>query len=158
MALFDSVYKLGSGLYGDSLFNHLKGWDDTISFYNEAYNQFPSIFLVTAGTSLGAFLLYYYIIDNPRSNRWLVWLSELIVLAISMFIFAYITVIVDVNSGQIAPSLVKYISSSNATLFGIYNAVLAVLFFFLISLLGRHWSRNCKHSPWTSLFTRLKHR
>lgn len=156
MELFEFFYKLRN-FYGVELFNHLKGWDDSMMGFNPDYNQFPSIFLSTLGIALGMFLIYYYFANSPRFNRWWNWLIELAVVAISSFEYGCLVVNMDIRSGNIAPSIVSYIGSTNALMFGIYNMLLASLMFVLFSLLFRHWSKNCKHSPWTSVFTRLNH-
>ena len=68
------------------------------------------------------------------------------------------TVSFDINAGIIAESLINYIGMANAILFGVYNGLLGGLFFFILSLLLRMWSRNCKHSPWPLLITKLNNK
>ena len=154
MDFLDWIYSFK--FYGADLFEHLKGWDDEIMDYNSAYYQFLSIFASIFGVALVVFLCYYYIANNPRFNRWWNWLLELV----SVFIFTgwwgYHVVEVDIESGAIAPSLVEKISYNNAILFGLYNAILASIIFFLLTLLFRHLSKNCKHSPYTSIITKMK--
>ena len=70
----------------------------------------------------------------------------------------YGTVSFDINAGIIAQSLINYIGMANAILFGVYNGLLGGLFFFILSLLLRMWSRNCKHSPWPLLITKLNNK
>ena len=55
MEFFEFFYKL-KNFYGVELYEHLKGWDDTIMDYNPDYNQFPSICMSTFAICLIAFV------------------------------------------------------------------------------------------------------
>lgn len=123
--------------------------------YNPDYNQFPSICVSTFAICIGVFVLFYYLLNSPRFNRWWSWLIMLIIVGASAFGWGYQVVNTDIVSQSIAPSLITKIGSLNATMFGLYNMVLAAIIFFVLTLALRHWSKNCKHSPWTSLFTRI---
>lgn len=145
-------------LYGEQLYYHLRGWDDAQQGFVAAADKFPIIFLVTFGTALLMFFSYYYIFNHPRWNRWFHWLLPLFISIGVGFGLAYSLVSADLNANEIAQSLSPYIGYNNALLFGIYNGVLSGLFFFLISLCFRAWSKNCKHSPWTLLATKLNNK
>ena len=154
MEFFEFFYKL-KNVYGAELYEHLKGWDDSLMDYNPDYNQFPSICVSTFAICIGVFVLFYYLLNSPRFNRWWSWLIMLIIVGASAFGWGYQVVNTDIVSQSIAPSLITKIGSLNATMFGLYNMVLAAIIFFVLTLALRHWSKNCKHSPWTSLFTRI---
>ena len=154
MEFFEFFYKL-KNVYGAELYEHLKGWDDSLMDYNPDYNQFPSICVSTFAICIGVFVLFYYLLNSPRFNRWWSWLIMLIIVGASAFGWGYQVVNTDIVSQSIAPSLIAKIGSLNATMFGLYNMVLASNIFFVLTLALRHWSKNCKHSPWTSLFTRI---
>ena len=154
MEFFEFFYKL-KNVYGAELYEHLKGWDDSLMDYNPDYNQFPSICVSTFAICIGVFVLFYYLLNSPRFNRWWSWLIMLIIVGVSAFGWGYQVVNTDIVSQSIAPSLIAKIGSLNATMFGLYNMVLAAIIFFVLTLALRHWSKNCKHSPWTSLFTRI---
>ena len=151
MEIFEFFYRL-KGFYGERLFEHLKGWDDSLMDY--ANNHFPVIFIVMMFITVVVFLFYYYFLNHPRFNRWWHWLIALGISGFFSLLCGYFTVMSDVWSGNIAPSLIDGIGPVNAMMFGIYNFVLSVLFFFLFSLLFRRWSRNCKHSPWKLIIGR----
>lgn len=153
MEFFDFFYRL-KNFYGVELYEHLKGWDDALMDYNPDYNQFPSICISTVAICAIVFVLFYYVINSPRFNRWWSWLIALAVVGISAYVWGFQVVNVDVLSQSIAPSLISKIGSLNAVMFGMYNSMFSILVFFVLSLLLRHWSKNCKHSPWTSLFSR----
>ena len=76
MEFFEFFYKL-KNFYGVELYEHLKGWDDTIMDYNPDYNQFPSICMSTFAICLIAFVLFYYVFNSPRFNRWWSWIIEI---------------------------------------------------------------------------------
>ena len=154
MELFEFFYKL-KNFYGAELYEHLKGWDDAIMDYNPNYNQFPSICVSTFAICCIAFVLFYYVINSPRFNRWWSWLIVLIVVGGSAYGWGHQVVIVDVINQSIAPSLITKIGVVNATMFGLYNSLLAIIIFFVLSIGLRHWSKNCKHSPWMSIISRI---
>ena len=157
MEFFDFFYQLKQ-FYGAELYQHLKGWDDSfmgVGGFNPDYNQFPSICTTTFTICIVAFVVFYYVINSPRFNRWWSWLLTLLIVGISAFGWGYQVVNVDVVSQCIAPSLSPYIGSLNAIMFGLYNCLLAILVFFILSLAFRHWSKNCKHSPWISIVSRV---
>ena len=142
--------------YGIELYDHLKGWDETIMNYNADYYQFDSILKTVAGISLIMFILYYYILNNPRLNRWWHWLMFLCVVALSSYMWGYYIVDMDIQNGAISSDLINQIGPKNAIFFGLYNAIVASIIFCILSVLCRHLSKNCKHSPYTSVFNKMK--
>lgn len=132
-----------------------KGWDDSLMGFRPDYNQFPSIFISTVAICLLAFLLFYYVLNSPRFNRWWSWLIMLVIVGVSAFVWGYQVVNADIVSQSIAPSLIERIGSLNASMFGLYNMILAIIIFLVFSIVFRHWSKNCKHCPWTSIVTRI---
>lgn len=146
-------------IVGNPLFSHLRGWDDALAGYNSALDQFPKIFLITVGVALGVFFLYYYIINHPRLNKWWCWLISLAILGVFGYMFGKGIVMHDIRNDLIAESLQQYIGQGNAITFGLYNAGLCMAFYFLVFTLPfRRWSKNCKHSPWVLLSTKLNNK
>lgn len=128
MEFFDFFYKL-KNVYGAELYDHLKGWDDSLMGFRPDYNQFPSIFISTVAICLLAFLLFYYVLNSPRFNRWWSWLIMLVIVGVSAFVWGYQVVNADIVSQSIAPSLIERIGSLNASMFGLYNMILAIIIF-----------------------------
>ena len=157
MNFFDFFYRWKS-FYGVQLYEHMKGYDDALMNYNPDFNQFPSLFLWTIGIVVAVFVLYYYIINSPRLVKWWHWLISMAIVAGLTYWVGFRTVIVDVNNGTVTPSLQSYVGYNSALMFGIYNMMLAMVFYFVFTLLFRRWSRNCKHSPWELLTTKLINR
>lgn len=148
--MFEFLFRLKQ-LYGAALFEHLKGWDDAIADYNPDFCRFPMLFGVIVGSAIIGFFLYYYIINNPRFNRWWSWLIFLAVVGAASYSYGAYVVSSDIAMDNIAPSLQNLIGMTNCIYFGLYCMVVSMLLFFILSMLFRRWSRNCKHSPWKLL-------
>ena len=153
MDFFSLFYQLN--VYGQDLFYHLKGWDNGMQDFVAANNQFPTIWLVTILSALAMFVVFYYILNHPRFNRFWHWLIALAILAIGIFIWSRGLVLADITGASmhpVDPSL--NISTDNAMMFGVYNVFLSALFFLFFSIIGRFGSKNCKNTPWKSLINR----
>lgn len=147
MGLFNFFYRVN--LYGIPLYDHLNGWDDSLNDYNTSFYQFDAIFLKMMGIVILVFLLYYYIINQPRLNRTWHWVIALLVVLFANFLFPYLQIMADIGEGfPHDQSLANDINGTNAFLFGIYNSILSGIFFLLFTIFFRRWSKNCKHSPW----------
>lgn len=147
-----------NNLYGEQLYYHLRGWNDAEQSFVASADRFPTIFMVTFGTALLMFIAYYYVINHPRWNRWFHWLLPLCISIGAGSWIASGIVISNLRNSVIADSLVPYIGPGNAIMFGIYNGLMGGIIFFLLSLLFRAWSKNCKHSPWPLLATKLNNK
>lgn len=153
MDFFSFFYQLN--LYGQDLYYHLKGWDNGLQDFVQANDQFPSIWLTTVFSSLIVFVVYYYILNHPRFNKFWSWLIALAILFAGIFAYSRGLVIADIlgNSDHpVDPAL--NVSVDNALLFGLYNGVLSALFFLFFSIVGRFGSKNAKNSPFKSLINR----
>ena len=148
---FSLIYRLN--LYGEQLYYHLHGWDDATNSFIAANDRFPAIFLYTIGFAVLTMVMFYFIVNHPRQNKLLHWLISLAVTALFGYLFGYNIVAYDIYNSNIATSLAPYISSSNAIMFGVYNAVICMLWFFIFSVIFRRWSRNCKHIPFKLIST-----
>lgn len=145
-------------LYGEQLYYHLRGWSDQQGGFVSSLDKFPMIFWLTFGFAVVAFALYYYIINHPRSNKWWCWLIVMVVVGVFGFVYGRNIVMTDYHSGAIAQSLQPYIGPGNALSFGLYNGFIGMAWFFIFSVLLRRWSKNCKHSPFTLLTTKLNNK
>ena len=153
MEFFSLFYQLN--VYGQDLFYHLKGWDNGMQDFVAANNQFPTIWLVTFLSAVAMFVVFYYILNHPRFNKFWHWLIALAALAIGIFFWSRGLVLADITGASmhpVDPSL--NISADNAMMFGVYNAILSAIFFLFFSIIGRFGSKNCKNTPWKSLINR----
>lgn len=157
MKFLEFLYGCGKGLYGAELFNHLRGWDSSMMGFNSEYCRFPFMgFCHILVPAVLMFVLYYYIINHPRKNRCKNWLGYLTSTALVAFVLGCGFVMSDIWGGRIDAELANQIGTANAFFFGFYEALLATLLFFLLSWWFRHWSANCKHSPWKSRWSKSK--
>ncbi|MCB9350925.1 MAG: hypothetical protein H6573_25980 [Lewinellaceae bacterium] len=105
------------------------------------YNLYSTIGGLMMVTCLMVFIIYYYIINSPDFNKKGHWL---IVTALTGIFVAIVSLII-LNK--------KFTFEELGYLFGDYiQFTLTVLFFtmatfFVFSLLGKHWSTNCKDTP-----------
>ena len=92
-------------------------------------------------------LLYYYVINHPRWNRWFWWLLIGLLLAVANSITARI---------MADSMLVKLYTDAEMEMpygiaqflpFCVVVGVLTLFFFFIFSFIVKWGSRNCKHSP-----------
>ena len=153
MDFFSIFYQLN--LYGQDLFYHLKGWDSSLQAFVADNDQFPTIWLVTFFAALLVFAINYYDLNHPRFNRIWHWLIAMAILMIGIFCYSRGIVIADLagrTNHPVDPTL--NVGANNAMLFGLYNACLSAIFFFLMSVIGRFGSKNCKNTPWKSLINR----
>ena len=143
-----------NNLYGEKLFYHLRGWDEYTQDFSNV-NQFQSIWLITFFSALALYVIFYYILNHPRFNKWWHWLITMAVLVVGIFLYSRGLVMADImgtSAHPIDPSLA--VGEDSATMFGIYNSILAALLFFVFSVVGRFGSKNCKNTPWKSLINR----
>jgi hypothetical protein len=156
--IFGTIYCWFEGLFGQDLAEHLWGWDMKAGDYTKA-NQFISIGLYMLCISLTMVILFYYIINHPRMNRWWNWLIILIISSGFCFIYAWSITHSDLSNNFISDDLMfirdvntnniitQKITNSNCIYFGIANAIIACLSFILLSFASRWWSRNCSTCP-----------
>ena len=153
MEFYSIFYRLN--LYGQDLFYHLGGWDSNIQDFVQDKNQLPLLWLVALGTALCVFVFYYFILNHPKINRLWHWFIALAIPVLFVFLYSRGVVMADINGTSthpIDPTL--NIASNNATMFGLYNGVLSGMFFFLLSIVFRFGSKNCKNTPFKSIINR----
>lgn len=87
--------------------------------------------------------IYYYAINHPRFNRWFHWLLILVVVCLINFSIAYFMAdgVVWNTYGTTNGYVTQMIN------FAIANAIWALIFSFLFSMLLKWKSTNAKHSP-----------
>lgn len=153
MNFFSFFYRLN--LYGQDLYYHLNGWNSATYSFVQADNQFPSIWLTTVFSALIVFVVYYYILNHPRFNKFWSWFTAMVILFIGIFLYSRALVIADIFGNSLHPvDPALNVSTDSALLFGVYNGALSSLFFFFFSIVGRFGSKNAKNSPFRSLIKR----
>lgn len=163
--LFGSIYCWFESLFGQNLAEYLWGYNCETESYSSS-NAFYGIGLITLAISLTLVIIYYYVINHPRFNRWWSWLIVLGVTGtISLFV-GYQWTATDFLNGYIGDCLMYIrdeegnitsylIHESDCWMFGVANLFISVGFFivfsFIVNVVGRVFpqlaSRNCKYSP-----------
>lgn len=89
-------------------------------------------------------ILYYYIINSVRFDRWWNWLTVL-VLVIIVTPYASLSLL-QYRENLLEPGLADVYSQLNLAM-TVWSALLAALMFTLSSYSCRWWSTNCRHTP-----------
>lgn len=158
---FGNIYYLFVGLFGQHLSDYLWGYNCQTGGYDATVVYLP-IGLVMTILTTALFAIYYFAINHPRLNKWWHWLiTGCIILSINLLIGG-IWVNYHLQNGlmpnclvqtqQSDGSLVTNITGINCWMFGLANGIVAFIWFFILSTICKRWSRNCRHTPWRSIF------
>ena len=135
-------YNLADYLWGGELYTQSQG------------NSYVLIGLTMLGISLAMALLFYYVINHPKLNNWWGWLIFMVGNAVINFFTGWLMLQSDYNEGKmvIKDELTDAehplsIFTQDLLNFGISNALLSILAFFIFSMILKWWSNNCKHAP-----------
>ena len=154
---FGSIYNWFRSFYGDSLNYYLWGYDpNTGDFTNPNINN--HVGLATLVISLIIVLVFYYVINHPKFNKWWSWVITLITNSIINFGVGFGVVFSKYTNGLIPDNLVKQydidgniiaylITELDCIGFGVANIFASALFFFVLSFILKWWSSNAKHAP-----------
>ena len=120
-----------------------------VQFSDDMYDNgfYNSIGIVMFTSIVVVGLLYYYIINHPRWNRWFWWLLIGFLLAVANSITAWVMAnnMLDklyTDAGmQMSYGLAQFLP------FSVVAGVLTLFFFFIFSFIIKWGSRNCKNSP-----------
>lgn len=163
MDILRNIYSWLNPIYGNELYEYLKGNDCDGAFVGP--NHFHTIGLVMILISLLIFLLYYYVINHPRINRWWHWMIFLLLSGIINLFTGFAYTYSKLNGGVIPACFThssfettpegsiygangtEILFNSNCWQFGIANAIISIAFFTIFSFSFKWWSRNCKRSP-----------
>ncbi|MDR3236316.1 MAG: hypothetical protein LBT48_06270 [Prevotellaceae bacterium] len=152
---FETIYRWFASLFGGDLADFLSGYvcateEESDGGYLGS-NQFVTYGFIALGIALAVMLVYYYVINHPRFNRWWSWLLMLLVVGLfNIFIGALMTS-GDLAAGNIDDCLINGenggIYDSNCWMFGLANVFVSAIFFVIFSIGLKWWSTNCKRSP-----------
>lgn len=114
----------------------------TVPFSDDLYAEglYSSLGLCNFFISLLFVVLFYYIINRPAFSKWYHWLIILLI----NFAVAFTLGIVLPQTKFVALGIEYH---SEYYVFGLMNALIASLFYFLISFMIRWWSTNAKRTP-----------
>lgn len=147
---FGSIYCWFEDFFGIPLADYLWGVSSSVS----TNNQYIGIGLWMLAISVIVAVIYYYVIDKPRLATWWGWSIFLGVNAVINFFVGWQLVLEDKHEQkmvQINPvtnvNMDLNISESDILCFGVANMFISLMAFFVISMIIKWWSNNCKHAP-----------
>ena len=151
---FETIYRWFASLFGGDMADFLSGYECPSEGSEGGYlasNQFLMYGFIALGIALAVVLIYYYIINHPRFNRWWSWLLMLVVVGSSNLLIGALMTLEDLAAGNIGECLINGgnggISDSNCWMFGLANFFVSAVFFVILSISLKWWSRSCKYSP-----------
>ena len=158
---FGEFYCTFQDFFGTALATYLWGYRCTTDDYSGSI-IFNQIGLCNIGISLGIVILYYYIINSPKFNRWWSWTIMLSINAITSLFIGYYWVYNDAINGNIDDCLMfqrseegeiiaTNILNSDCWGFGIANLLISIILFIVLSALLNWKSSSCRHSPFIEL-------
>ena len=148
--MFEEIYKWFKSLFGDNLSRQLSGYSaDEEGFFIEtvAASQYFQIGVITLAIALVFMLLYYYVFNHPRFNRWWSWLIVLVLTGVTNLFVGFGWTVKYAGEGIIGDNEASLVYLSDCWGFGFANLIISTLWFIVLSLTFKWWSHNCKYSP-----------
>lgn len=160
--LFGNIYYLFSGIFGQYMSDYLRGYNCETAGFDGSVVYLPMGLVMTIITLLFV-VLYYFILDRQKFNNFFAWFVFLASSALINFFIGAVWTLRHLNNGYIGDCLryiineegeviAENITSYNCWMFGLANAVVSIVLFFLLSVLLKRWSTICRHTPWQSLW------
>lgn len=154
--VFGQIYSWFQSLFGQDLSYYLWGYDPSTESYTNP-NIYNHIGPLTLMISLLLVIVFYFIINHPRS-KWWNWLIALGTNGIVALFVGYSIVKSKYINGYIHDSLMYQrdedgnilsvlIGESNCWGFGIANMLVAIIAFIILSFILKWWSSGAKHIP-----------
>lgn len=148
--IFGNIYSLfWKSFYGLELDNYMWGLTS-----DGGSNHFIGIGLIMIAVALAVALLFYYVVDDPRLNRFLGWLPFLIVCFVVNVALGYWWTVSDLNAGNMvrldmatSQQVPLDIGKGNCLSFGVANGVISCVAFLVVSLIVKWKSTSCSHAP-----------
>lgn len=152
-----NIYSWFQSFYSANLNYYLWGYDPATQAYTNAILYGWPIGLVTLLFAVLVFVVFYYIIDHPRTKKWhwvVVWLAN----GLFAFLFGGGYVMSDLDNGNIPDELVyqfdesgnivsELITTTDCWGFGAANMCVSLIFFVLLTVLFKWWSKQNRHMP-----------
>jgi hypothetical protein len=157
-AFFVAIYELFVSLFGPDLADHLYGL--TNDGKTDARSLYLNVGLAMLVISLVIAALYYYVVNNPKYNRWYHWAIALGLNAVINLFVGFYLPFRDYQAGTIADEIRPGIGMGNLWGFGFANALVSLFFFFVFSMILQNKSRNYANVPFSlvGLFARKSKR
>lgn len=144
MGFFETIYCWFQGLFGVDLADYLAGFDCETSTFIGIY-RFNTIGFGTLIIVAALAAVYYYVINSPRFNQWYHWLIWGCFTGFVNLLFGGLYTSYFYNEGLIPNCL--NVEIIDCWMFGVANFIVSFAIYFVISLLIKWKSTNCRCSP-----------
>lgn len=123
------------------------------NFSNDMFQNgfYLSIFMVMMSTCLLAPVIYYYIVNHPRVNRWYHWLFFNLGCSLLNFILAWAIASDKIVNYYAQQQMYTPYDWTHYFVFSCMAFFWSFICFFLFSIPLKRWSSNCKHTPFRCL-------
>ena len=158
---FANIYYLLVDMFGQHLSDYLWGYDCQTQGFNANVVYLP-IGLTMMLLTIALCIVYYFAINHPRLNKWWHWLVASGITVIINFLIGGIWVNNHLQTGLIPDCLrcetladgttIEHVTNYHCWMFGLANGIISFVVFFILSAIVKRWSRNCRHTPWRSLY------
>jgi hypothetical protein len=151
---FETIYRWFAALFGGDMADYLSGYicpsDESEGGYL-GNNQYIMYGFIALGIALTVMLIYYYVINHPRFNKWWSWLLMLLFVGVSNFVIVIAMLWNEWYTVGTAECLITGgnggIDGNTCIGFGFAHAIISILFFIIFSIGFKWWSINSKRSP-----------
>lgn len=174
-----NIFSWFANLYGWNLYDFLRGAD--CEGFETMSSRFPLIGIVLFCFVTLVFALYYFL-PHARFNKLPSWLIVTGVVGLFCFFWGFGYTIHQQSTipafqlygienveapydetgeqmespscNQLVPrdGAVPQIGANNFVMFGISSMIIGIVLFFILSIVFKRWSDNCKDTPWTSIW------
>lgn len=144
MGFFETIYCWFQGLFGVDLADYLAGFDCETSTFIGIY-RFNTIGFGTLIIVAALAAVYYYVINSPRFSQWYHWLIWGCFTGFVNLLFGGLYTSYFYNEGLIPNCL--NVEIIDCWMFGVANFIVSFAIYFVISLLIKWKSTNCRCTP-----------
>lgn len=140
---FANLYELFINAYGNELADHLYGAEcDTGEIFG-GYYVVVGVLMIVVTLMLSA--IFYYVYVKPSKKEWYHWTYWLLSCILLQFIIAFYLPWRDLTANLVCDSFM--FQTEDCVLFGIVNALLSGILFFIVSLIFKRFSVNGNNTP-----------
>ncbi len=147
---FGSIYCIFEEFFGLNLANYL--WGQTSP--DQTTNRFIGIGLIMFFISLLVAVVFYYVVNKPKFNKWWAWGIFLVANMVINFFVGWQWALKDFYAGKMVAlnstnNLLEPlpINETDILHFGVSNMLISLVAFFVISMIIKWWSTNCPDAP-----------
>lgn len=148
---FGSLYCIFEEFFGLDLADYM--WGQTAD--EQTSNLFIGIGYYLLGITTLIAIVFYYVINKPRFGNFVAWLIVCTINAVVNFFIGYYWTVSDLYAGLMVATNHKTgiqeqlpITQSNCLCFGVSNAIISIVLFFIISLTIKNGSHS-KNAPFS---------